>query len=117
MGGRLPDDVEPSQAELLRIDARYEGADAIITVAGELDHSTAARFLACIREALDTQPRSIVVDGHGLTFTDSSGLAALLRARGVAQEAGVAFRVSSPSPKLQRFVELTGTKDYLLPDE
>ena len=114
MGGPLPDDVDPSQAELLRIDARYEGADAIITVAGELDHSTAARFLACIREALDTQPRSIVVDGHGLTFTDSSGLAALLRARGVAQEAGVAFRVSSPSPKLRRFVELTGTKDYLL---
>jgi hypothetical protein len=29
----------------------------------------------------------------------------------------VAFRVSSPSPKLRRFVELTGTKDYLLPDE
>jgi anti-sigma B factor antagonist len=117
MGGHLPDDVEPSQAELLRIDARYEGADAIITVAGELDHSTAARFLACIREALDTQPRSIVVDGHGLTFTDSSGLEALLRARGVAQDAGVAFRVSSPSPKLRRFIELTGTKDYLLPDK
>jgi anti-sigma B factor antagonist len=116
MGGPLPDDVDPSQAELLRIDARYEGADAIITVAGELDHSTTPRFLACFREALDTQPRSIVVDGHGLTFTDSSGLAALLRARGVAQEAGVAFRVSSPSPKLRRFVELTGTKDYLLPD-
>ena len=113
----MPDDVEPSQAELLRIDARYEGADAIITVAGELDHSTAPQFLACIREAFDTQPRSIVVDGHGLTFTDSSGLAALLRAHGVAQDVGVAFRVSSPSPKLQRFVELTGTKDYLLSDE
>ena len=45
MGAHLPDDVEPSQAELLGIDARYEGADAIITVAGELDRSTAARFL------------------------------------------------------------------------
>jgi anti-sigma B factor antagonist len=112
----LPDDVEPSQAELLRIEARYDGADAIITVEGELDITTAARFLACIREALDTQARSINVDGHALTFTDSSGFAALLRARGEAREAGVAFRISSPSPKLRRFVELTGTKDYLLPD-
>jgi anti-sigma B factor antagonist len=115
--GRLPDDVEPSQAELLRIEARYDGAEAIITAEGELDRSTAPRFLASIREAVDTQPRSINVDGHALTFTDSSGLAALLRARGEAREVGVAFRISSPSPELRRLVELTGTEEYLLPDE
>jgi hypothetical protein len=46
----LPD-VEPWQAELLRIDARYDGAGAIITIEGELNLATAARFLACIREA------------------------------------------------------------------
>jgi anti-anti-sigma factor len=113
----MPDDVEPSQAELLRVEARHEGGEAIITAEGELSIFTATRFLACVREALATNPSSINVDAHALAFTDSSGLAALLHARGLAHDARVAFRISSPSPKLRRLVEQTGTKDYLLPDE
>jgi hypothetical protein len=49
----MPDYVEPSQAELLRVEARHEGAEAIITAAGELEYSTAERFVACILEVLD----------------------------------------------------------------
>jgi anti-sigma B factor antagonist len=113
----MPDDVEPSQAELLRVDARYEGAEAIITVAGELEYSTAERFVACILEVLDTKPRSVTVDLHRVTFSDSSGLAALLRARDLAFVDQVAFRIKDPSPQLRRRLELTATKDLLLPDE
>jgi anti-sigma B factor antagonist len=113
----MPDDVEPSQAELLRVEARHEGAGAIITVDGELDHSTAKRFVACILEVLDTKPRSITIDLHGVTYTDSSGLSALLRARGLAFVDQVAFRIKDPSPGLRRRLELTATKDLLMPDE
>jgi anti-anti-sigma factor len=113
----MPDDIEPSQAELLRVEARYEGAEAIVTAAGELDRSTAERFVACILEALGTKPRSITVDLHGVTFSDSSGLAALLRARSLAFVDQVAFRIRDPSSWLRRLVEVTGTKDLLLPDE
>jgi anti-sigma B factor antagonist len=114
---RMPDDVEPSQAELLRVEARHEGAGAIITVDGELDHSTAKRFVACILEVLDTKPRSITIDLHGVTYTDSSGLSALLRARNLALVDQVAFRIKDPSPGLRRRLELTATKDLLMPDE
>jgi anti-anti-sigma factor len=48
-----------------------------------------------------------------LTFIDSSGLAALMRAREAADEAGAAFRVSEPSPALRRIVEITGTVELL----
>ncbi len=113
----MPDDVEPSQAELLRVEARHEGAGAVVTVDGELDHSTAKRFVACILEVLDTKPRSITVDLHGVTYTDSSGLSALLRARGLAFADQVAFRIKDPSPRLRRRLELTATKDLLMPDE
>ena len=86
-------------------------------VDGELDHSTTERFVTCILEALDTKPRSITVDAQGVTFTDSSGVAALLRARGLAFVDQVAFRIRDPSSWLRRLVEVTGTKDLLLPDE
>lgn len=112
----MPDDLQGPQPELLRVEATYEGAEATITVAGELDVSTAGRFVACVRDALETHGRSITVDARALEFSDSSGLAALLRARGLAHDVGVAFRISSPSPKLRRLVEVSGTQDYLLPD-
>jgi anti-anti-sigma factor len=113
----MPDDLQGLQPELLRVDATYDGAEATITVAGELDVSTAGRFVACVRDALETHRRLITVDARALEFSDSSGLAALLRARGLAHDVGVAFRISSPSPKLRRLVEVSGTQDYLLPDE
>jgi hypothetical protein len=40
----------------------------------------------------------------------------LLRARAEADERGVAFRVSEPSPVLRRIAQLAGIED-LLPDE
>jgi anti-anti-sigma regulatory factor len=44
---------------------------------------------------------------------DSSGLAALIRAREAAEEAGVVFDVREPSPVLRGIVEVTGTVELL----
>ena len=112
----MPYDVQSSRAEL-RVGASYEGAGAIVTVDGELDHSTAERFVACFLEALGTKPRSITIDAHAVTYSDSSGLSALLRAHGLAFVDRVEFRISDPSPELRRLLEATGTKDLLSPDE
>lgn len=70
--------------------------------------------MACILETLDTKPRSVTVDAHQVTFTDSSGLSALLHARGLAFVDRVAFRIRDPSPRLRRLVEVSGTEDLLL---
>jgi anti-anti-sigma factor len=113
----MRDDWESSQVALLRVDARHEGPEATITVEGELDHSTVEQFRTCILEVLDTKPSSITIDAHGVTYTDSSGLSALLRAHGLAFVDQVAFRIADPSPQLRRLVETTGTGDLLLPGE
>lgn len=47
------------------------------------------------------------------TFIDSSGIAALVRAREAATEAGVAFMVHNPSLALRRPVQLFGMDDLL----
>jgi anti-anti-sigma factor len=88
----MRDDRASAQAALVRVEATYEGAEGVVTVARELDHSTAARFVACVLEVLDTKRRSIAVDAHGVTFADSSGLSTLLRARGLAFVDQVDFR-------------------------
>ena len=115
--GRMRYDWESSQAPQLRVEASHEGAEAIITVEGELADSTAERFIACVLEALDTKPRAVTIDAHGVTFTDSSGLAALLHAHGLAFVDHVAFRIHDPSPRLRRLVEVSGTEDLLSLDQ
>jgi len=72
-----------------------------------------ARFWGYVSAVLAPHPSSISVDAWGLTFIDSSGLLALLRARDAAAEAGGAFRVFRPSPAVRRVAELTGVEGLL----
>jgi anti-anti-sigma factor len=113
----MRDDWGCSQAVQFRVEASREGAEAVITLEGELDHSTADGLVACVLEVLETKPSSVTVDAHRLTFTDSSGLSALLRVRGLAFVDQVAFQIRDPSPTLRRLVEVSGTEDWLLPAE
>jgi anti-anti-sigma factor len=114
----MADNAEPHQVEPLRVEAKYDGPEVTITVEGELDVTTAGDLLASVRDALErlTQDRSVTIDAHGLSCTDSPGLAALLRARAAADEVAVAFRISEPSPQLRQIAQLSGVEN-LLADE
>jgi anti-sigma B factor antagonist len=109
----MSDDVESCRAELLRIEVRYQGSDAIIVVEGAFDTTGVDRFVASVVDALETYPESIAVDANGLTFIDSSGLTALLRSRAAAGTAGVGFRISERSPALRRATDVAGIDDLL----
>jgi stage II sporulation protein AA (anti-sigma F factor antagonist) len=53
-----------------------------VTLSGELDHHGAKQIMACMDSQIDLElPRQLTVDMGGITFTDSSGIAVLLRAK------------------------------------
>jgi anti-anti-sigma factor len=110
----MPDDVEqPVPADSLRVEAGYVGSEVTLTLDGEFDLSGTDLFWAYASEALESQPRSIVVDARGLTFIDSAGLMAMWRARDAAHAVGVTFRVSNTTRPVGRVVELLGLEDLL----
>jgi anti-sigma B factor antagonist len=109
----MPDDVE-QWPELLRVEATGDDTDPVIVVDGELDASGTRWFEGCVAAALQKRPGSIAIDAGGLTYMDSSGLRSFLIARAAAEEAGVAFRISQPSPALRHVVERTGLTGRLL---
>jgi anti-anti-sigma factor len=112
----LVEDAVPSYIDSVHVEARHGGTEVtVIVVEGSLDQHSSASFRACVDEALGTRPGSVAVDARGLTFVNASGLAALLRARHAACEAGAAFRVSDASPALWHVAELAGLQG-LLPD-
>ena len=50
-------------------------------VSGELDHHAAKEVMTQLAQQVDAaRPRSLILDLSGLTFTDSSGIAVVLRA-------------------------------------
>jgi anti-anti-sigma factor len=109
----MSDDTDPFRAELLRVEVRCEGRDATIVLEGEFDSTGVEGFVMCVVDALDAHPESIAIDAHGLTFADSSGLTALLRARAVVGTAGVGFRLRGRSLELQRAIAHAGIDDLL----
>jgi anti-sigma B factor antagonist len=100
----------------LDVKAEQDRSGTTIILEGEFDLTGTDRFRAVFSDALAASPRSIILNARGLTFIDSSGLKALLQARAAATDAGVAFRVSEPSPALRQLAEITGIED-LLEDE
>jgi anti-anti-sigma factor len=69
-----------------------------------------------VEEALASHPESVTVDASELTYLDSSGFGALMRARARAKEAGVRFRVVDPSPALRRVADVGGVGTDWLSD-
>jgi len=102
-----------SQGDDLHVEAKQDRAGTTIILEGEFDLTVPEHFGASFSEALAASPRSITLHVPDLTFIDSSGLRALLHARAAATDAGVAFRVSEPSPALRPIAEMTGIKDLL----
>jgi len=84
------------------------GGASAIAVEGELDLETAPQFTEEVEVAVWDTVGAFVLDLSGLSFLDSSGLHALLRARAyLAREDRPLVLVCPPGP-VRRVLDLTG---------
>ncbi|GJF30390.1 anti-sigma factor antagonist [Kitasatospora sp. NE20-6] len=96
---------------VLSVTTRTTETGPVIEAAGQLDFDTAPHVRAAITTALTTTPAPDTVDldlAH-LTFCDSSGLTALIRARHEAAGTGTRLRLAAVSTPVADLLELTGT--------
>ena len=103
---------EPEPFHLLSVDSGDWWC--VLTLTGELDMASGPG----LREAVDDALREVGVTSRstppGLSFIDSSGLMALLKARQQATAAGGSLRLTATSVPVTRVLELTGLADELL---
>lgn len=93
-------------------DGRMTGR-AVVT--GDLDFAATAQLeerLVALRGAGATD---LIVDATDITFLDSSGLRALVRARNEYEESGGTFLIDGMSPAVERVLELCGMLDMGAP--
>jgi Pentapeptide repeats (8 copies) len=76
----MSDQANPSPDDVLYIETKYDGTEAAIILVGEFDMTGTERFWGAVSEVVGTCPRSVAVEVRGLTFVDSSGRRALVRA-------------------------------------
>jgi anti-sigma B factor antagonist len=85
---------------------RESDGQAVVVLRGELDVAAAVRVVAEIT-VVAARERDIVVDLAGLEFIDSSGVAALVRARNHARHAGGDLLLAAPRQQVLRVLALT----------
>jgi len=84
----------------------------VVEVIGELDLAAAAAFGEAVERAMADSPR-VVIDATGLTFIDSSGVNALVRAQRRATDSSVELVVRAPDRRVRTVLEITGVDTLL----
>ncbi|UXY17482.1 STAS domain-containing protein [Streptomyces cynarae] len=100
--------------EQLRLTITTLDSRMVVSVAGEVDHLTAARLGDELGAAGLSGARWVEADFSRVGFCDCSGLNVLLAARSHFRDAGVRFSVFGPvAPAVERLFQLTGTGPLL----
>jgi anti-sigma B factor antagonist len=90
---------------MVNFDVSSNGQARKLVLRGELDLSTAERLTTCVAPFAATEG-DLVLDLSGLTFVDSTGIREIVRTASCLR--GGSLVLVSPSPHVQRVLELTG---------
>ena len=99
------------QAPRLETRATTVGGASAIAVSGELDIETAPRLSEEVERAVWSTVGAFVLDLSGLTFLDSSGLHALLRARAFLAREDRPLVLICPPGQARRVLDLASVLD------
>jgi anti-sigma B factor antagonist len=92
----------------MTIEIELDQAGTTLRVGGELDLAAVDDLDAAVGKATETAPSSLIIDLSGVTFIDSTGLGALVRAQNAATADDRELILHAPSERVLRIFELTG---------
>lgn len=93
--------------------SRATGSQVRLGLSGELDLATAELFGEHVVRALAGGATALVLDLAGVTFCDSTGVDALIKARAEAERRGARLTAENARGVTRRSLEITGVLDLL----
>jgi anti-sigma B factor antagonist len=101
----------------LSIQRSTNARGAVLSLAGELDASSAHSLEKELRALQSEGQGHIRLDLGGLSFVDSAGVSVLVKAKREASERGDALILSRPTPQVHGVFSLLGLVQWLSYDE
>ncbi|MFD3663712.1 STAS domain-containing protein [Streptomyces sp. NPDC058659] len=94
----------------MTVSMRPKAGGAVVSVRGELDIDSATHLRTALMRAMEAceDGGGLTLDLSGVTFCDSTGLNALLRARRRALSEHRSLTITATSPQVTRLLEMTG---------
>ena len=93
--------------DLAEFERCERAGEQVLAVRGEIDLASVDDFRRALESLIREARSPALVDLSGVTFIDSTGMAALMSARGTADAAGVELVLVEPSPQVRMVLELT----------
>ncbi len=91
-----------------------QGRALTAQIQGELDHHGAKQLMVELNRQLDVAlPRGLTIDLSGLTFTDSSGIAVLIRTNRRMEQLGGTMRVVSTPDQAKKVFSAAGLEQLI----
>jgi anti-sigma B factor antagonist len=103
---------EMGGAVLFRAELMKGEDPAVVKLTGELDLLAAPQLEVCLVALRAEGAHDIRLDLSGLSFCDSSGISALLKASKQCRKSGGHLSIASPQAAVRRVLEITGLLDY-----
>ena len=103
--------LDPAAGDLLSIEV--SAAPALVTVAGEIDSTTAPELRQRLDDLLDGGATEFTVDLRQVSFLDSAGLCVLAGTHRRAVRDGVRMRLLASSRAVVRPLQITGLWELL----
>jgi anti-sigma B factor antagonist len=103
----------PLRMSLLTLTTSHEQEAVRVSLAGELDLSSALTFDEELRRIENEEPGTLVLDLNDLKFMDSTGLRLIISANARATRDGRRFAIANASKAINRILRLTGMHDRL----
>jgi anti-sigma B factor antagonist len=100
----------------LSVDVQRDADRLTVALVGELDISTKDTLIRAVTEAISDPVRVVEIQAQGLSFCDSSGLAAIIGLRRSMKADGRHVYLAHPRPQLQTVLEITGLQTLAEPD-
>jgi anti-sigma B factor antagonist len=91
-----------------RIEIEKIGDQSVLLIAGDVDLATAPIVINKVESLFREPIARLALDLGGVTFLDSSGIAALLKARTLSVEQGVPFTIASVSTTAKTVIGTAG---------
>jgi anti-anti-sigma factor len=97
-------------AAQLTVASTHTDEDAVLTLSGEIDMSTADLLQAAAAHMITEQPARLVLDFTEVSFCDSRGLSVLIGLSRQARQAGTRLVVANPGEFMVALIDLTGLR-------